>query len=147
MFAPNPPAVNSYLEAEVTLRDGTTTVWKFPRMDRMGYFERCRKERYRKWVQERVMRHGNPDPVMCEAAARFAARHAAGAENPACGVDLVRYWYRIPYPTQRGRGAATPTWQRHTIYTLDIDGAGRATPDASSGSDTEAEGAGGAPDT
>ena len=79
MFAPNAPTMNSYLEAEVTLGDGTTVVYAFPRMDRLGYAERYQKERYRKWVHERVMRSGNPDPAMCEAAARLAARRVAEA--------------------------------------------------------------------
>ena len=166
MFAPNAPMVNSYLEAEVTLDDGTTAVYAFPRMDQLGYAERYQKERYRKWVHERVMRGGSPDPAMCAAAARLAARRVAevggagtegagdsGAEAEVAGarvagrggagarggrrsVRLVRYWAEIPRPGTAGGNAE---WKRQVIYEGEVD--------AARGVVTTAGGAGGAAGT
>ena len=119
MFAPNPPMVNSYLEAEIAFDDGTDAIWVFPRMDRLGYFERYWKERYRKWAHERLMRFGRPDPMLCDAAARFAARQAARPGRRAQTVNLVRYWSDVPHPARRQAhlGTASAGWTRETIFT------------------------------
>src|SRR5690349_20480600 len=54
MFAPNPNHLNAHLEALITFRDGKQESWVFPRMDKMGYFDRYVNERYRKWSLDRV---------------------------------------------------------------------------------------------
>ena len=52
MFAPNPMKLNSYVEAEVSFRDGSRRIWSFPRMNEIGYVDRYFKERYRKFANE-----------------------------------------------------------------------------------------------
>src|SRR5688500_9758287 len=124
MFAPNPAMANVYLEAEVTFRDGSRTTWKFPRMEQLGYWERYRKERYRKWANERVASGGEgpADPTLCDAAARFAARQVERPDNPAVSVDLVRYRAEIPPPSrQQLAHPSAPEWERETIYTCRLD--------------------------
>jgi hypothetical protein len=132
MFAPDPPAYNGYLEAEVTLRDGRRVVWPFPRMRRLDLFQRYLKERYRKWGQERVWREGHPDPVIATAAARYIARQAAPPDNPARTVELVGYRTPIPRPSAKALARpwpAEPTgWTRQPFFTCDFDDAGHATP-------------------
>lgn len=124
MFAPNPAMSNVYLEAQVTLSDGSRATWKFPRMAELGYFDRYRMERYRKWGTERVWSAGNADPRVMEAAARFAARQVARQENPATAVELVRYRVQIASPK---RGQIRPhrdeprAWDRLVFYTLRLD--------------------------
>ena len=51
MFAPDPQSVNSYVKAVVISRDRRMQVWSFPRMEELGFEERFRKERYRKFAE------------------------------------------------------------------------------------------------
>jgi hypothetical protein len=132
MFAPNPAMHNAYVEAEVTFRDGSRTTWTFPRMDKLGYFERLRKERYRKWANERVVyMFSRPDPVLAEAAAKFVVRQlGTRPDNPPETVELVRYRAYIPPPGRRGlvRYDFEPTeWERQPILTCHFDAAGDVT--------------------
>ena len=123
MFAPNPGMSNVYLEAEVTLRDGSRATWKFPRMDELTYVQRYRLERYRKWGNERVWAGGNPDPVIAADAARFAARQVERAGNPAIKVELVRYRAQIPSPKRGGlapHDQPVPEWDRKVFFTLEV---------------------------
>src|SRR3712207_1254298 len=85
MFAPNPAMANVYLEAEVTFADGSRTTWRLQRMEQLSYWQRFRKERYRKWGNERLVTNadGTPNPLLCDAAARFAARQVERPANPA----------------------------------------------------------------
>ncbi len=50
-FAPNPKRTNSYIEAVVLTQSHQQKVWVFPRMEHLGYFERYREERYRKFAE------------------------------------------------------------------------------------------------
>lgn len=45
MFSPDPKRVNSYLEAIVIYKDGSSTLWSFPRMELLSPNERYAKER------------------------------------------------------------------------------------------------------
>ena len=120
MFAPNPAVSNNSLEAEITFRDGSREVWKFPRVSDMGYFERYRCERYRKWGNERVLAAGKPDPRVAGPAARFAARQVERPGTPVRAVDLARYRAQIPSP-KRGRwrpyNDPPPDWERQVFFT------------------------------
>jgi hypothetical protein len=50
-FAPYPKSAELYLKAVVTTADGKTQTYRFPRMDELSFFERYRKERYRKFEE------------------------------------------------------------------------------------------------
>jgi hypothetical protein len=50
-FAPNPKAVNSYIEAVAITQNHKQKVWVFPRMDLLSYSQRYREERYRKFAE------------------------------------------------------------------------------------------------
>ena len=50
LFAANPKSDNSYVEADVITRNRKKKVWAFPRMVKLGFGERYRKERYRKFA-------------------------------------------------------------------------------------------------
>lgn len=73
-FAPNPRAINSYIEAVAITQDHHQSVWAFPRMDQLSFGERYRKERYRKFAENlpeqrnAYLRHG-------------VAKHVAGLLN------------------------------------------------------------------
>jgi hypothetical protein len=130
MFAPNPVVANVYLEGEVTLADGSRVTWPFPRADRMGYFERYRRERFRKWGTQRVWAGGKVDPAVAQAAAAYAARQVARPENPARRVELVRYLAPIDLP----KGKPLPhyrdpprQYERLVFYTWTPDAGGTLT--------------------
>lgn len=50
-FAPDPKAINSYLEAVAITQNRKQKVWVFPRMEQLGYGARYREERYRKFAE------------------------------------------------------------------------------------------------
>jgi hypothetical protein len=95
MFAPDPLAIDVSVEADVMLRDGTWVTWPFPQMETLGYLERYRKERYRKW-RERVRLDAYA--LVWPDTARFVARRVSRPENRARLVQLVRRWEPIPRP-------------------------------------------------
>ncbi len=51
MFGPDPVKVNSYVKAVIISRDRHMQVWSFPKMEDLGFGERFRKERYRKFLE------------------------------------------------------------------------------------------------
>src|ERR1700689_2462600 len=51
MFSPLPKSANAYMEALVLYKDGSTTIWSFPRMEQLTLTEKYSKERYRKFVE------------------------------------------------------------------------------------------------
>jgi hypothetical protein len=96
MFAPNPSRDNTYIDAEITYRDGRKRIWSFPQMQELGYVERYMQERYRKFAAERLWVHKNA--ALCPDAARYIARLNADRSNPPATVKLVHYRYVIPWP-------------------------------------------------
>src|ERR1700741_918196 len=51
MFSPDPKRVNSYLEAIVIYKDGSSELWSFPRMELLSSNELYVKARYRKFEE------------------------------------------------------------------------------------------------
>lgn len=114
MFAPTPLALNVSVDARVRLADGSEVTWVFPRMERLGYLERYRKERYRKW-RERVRLDAYafiwPDT------ARWIARQVSRPGLPAQEVVLTRRWAAIPPPA----GPWLPPRLRDPVLTEQFD--------------------------
>jgi hypothetical protein len=109
MFA-RPPTTVDALEGQVRLADGTSVTWAWPRMEALGYLQRYRQERYRKYGERlRLPEHRAAWPD----AARFVARRVAGAGSRPQEVTLVRRWAPIPPPV----GPSLPPRLRHA--TLD----------------------------
>src|ERR1700731_1337925 len=46
MFSPLPKSANAYMEALVLYKDGSTTIWGFPRMEQLTLTQKYSKERY-----------------------------------------------------------------------------------------------------
>jgi hypothetical protein len=95
MFSPDPLAVNFNVEAHIYFQEGTIRIWEFPRMDKLGMWERYQKERFRKW-RERVRQdiYGS----VWDDTARYVARLHNNPGNPPKRVVLVRHWGPIPPP-------------------------------------------------
>jgi hypothetical protein len=96
MFAPDPIQINAYLEALITFRDGTHSTWTFPRMDKLGYFDRYIQERYRKWSSDYVRLDAYS--FIWADTARYIARRHNHPMNPPVEIKLKRYWMEIPPP-------------------------------------------------
>lgn len=96
MFAPEPDRRDQSIQAAITLADGRTLLYAFPRMSDLGYTERYRRERFRKLVE--VAGH---DFRVWPALARYAARRSVGdPHNPPVRVVLVKRFRDIPPPGQ-----------------------------------------------
>jgi hypothetical protein len=70
MFAPDPPAVNSYIKTVVISHDRHMHVWSFPRMEELSFGERYREDRYRKFSE--VLPAPQMAPLWPDVAARVA---------------------------------------------------------------------------
>lgn len=107
MFSPNPRTVNIRVGALVTYEDGSEQPFDFPQMDRLGFFERYRRERYRKWVNDNMRLDKNP-ALWKPAAEWVAGLHGRGSARVA-RVRLIRRWWDIPPPEATGPlGRITP---------------------------------------
>jgi hypothetical protein len=97
MFAPDPSSLDIWLDAEVTMADGTIKTVPYPRMSQMSIPVKYFHERYRKYV-ERL--NGEEYSYKWPAFARWMARRAwTDPKNPPKEARLRRHWRDIrPYP-------------------------------------------------
>ena len=86
MFCPNPRTYSMHPYAIVTFKDGTTTYYEFPRLEKMSQWDAMLRERLRKhyddilpWFEFRMFR-----PYV----ARYVARGVYDASNPPIQVSL-----------------------------------------------------------
>jgi hypothetical protein len=115
MFAPNPLSINTYLVAEVTLKDGSVVIWPFPRMEFLGFFEKYYQERWRKWAADNVRLDKNS--ALWPDAARYVARLHARLPSPPAQVKLIRHWADIPPPA---RAQQKDEWKSFTFFTYEV---------------------------
>ena len=113
MFAPDPERVNSFVHAEITMRDGSTRLWSLGRMNEIGYVDRYFKERYRKFSTEylRIDEYS----ALWPDAARYIARANRSPSNPPVAVRLVRSWSEINPPGPNGEYQPAP-WKQYTYF-------------------------------
>ncbi len=98
MFAPTPPNINSYIQAAVIYKDGRTQIWKFPRMEQLGLFERYYRERYRKF--EENLRQDANSALWPDVARHIARLNNNDVSNPPAIVVLVDTGPRFRRPRQ-----------------------------------------------
>jgi hypothetical protein len=113
-FAPNPKSANAYIEAAVITQDRHQFLWAFPRMEQLGYFERYRKERYRKFAEVLPLQRNamlwpvvaqriggffkNPaDPPQSVVLIQFSAPIQPGLEHGPLLVPKPRIFYEYEY--------------------------------------------------
>jgi hypothetical protein len=116
MFSPQPKAGNSYLEALILYKDGSTKIWSFPRMEQLTLTEKYSKERYRKFV-ETLLDNKNADlwPDVARYVARLPETQAAG---PPQKVMLVAKWSDI---VRQPDGTFTRApWDENVFYSYDV---------------------------
>ncbi len=117
VFTPYVTTNNTIVTGTVTLRDGTTAVWVFPRIEKLGLLERAQRERYRKWWHDNLLhdryRSIRPD------AARFVARQFTNPSNPPVLVSLQSHTQPIPPPPGEPTGkkqTAKPEQKTFYVY-------------------------------
>jgi hypothetical protein len=88
--------INDYLTANVTYQDGSSKVWEFPRLEKMGYFDKLIHERWRTFANEYL--RDDAQAGLWPDAARHIARLNNRSGNPPVHVALVRNWSDIPPP-------------------------------------------------
>lgn len=88
MFAPNPRSAEQYLKAIVVTQKGETTIYSLPRMEDLSFFDRYRKERYRRLTES----------VLCNICGglwpdieREVARRSMNPADPPVRVTLIKY--------------------------------------------------------
>lgn len=120
VFAPTIRMENFHLLALVTFKDGTTTLWEFPRQDLLTGVAQMRAERFRKWANDRIRYHEysflQPD------AARYIARlHRTGvdATEPKT-VELTIFSIPIPAPTAVISKDAPAHTRHKTFFVYDV---------------------------
>ncbi len=93
LFAPDPIAANSYVDAQVVLENGDVRTWNFPRLESLDFTGRYSKARYRKftgWLYRENFAYAWPDT------ARYVASQFKDSVPPPRTVKLLRHWSRIP---------------------------------------------------
>jgi hypothetical protein len=116
MFAPVPKRLNAYIEASVILTDGQVQTWPFPRMEKLGYFERYRKERYNKFAEN--LREDAKSGLWPDAA-RYVARLYKNPSNPPKIIVFVRYWSEIRRAAWNGF-EIPEEWHQHVFFEYDV---------------------------
>lgn len=98
MFAPNPANIDFYGDAVVKYADGTQRVYTYPRMYKMGIFQKYMMERFRKYYER-----ANSDDykyLWASFAQRIAYLATTDPNNLPVEVDLRRHWLEIMPPGQ-----------------------------------------------
>lgn len=110
MFAPVPKRANTYIEATLVYRDGSTKTWTFPRMEQLPLRETLFKERYRKFAEN--LQADEFDELLPD-----AARHIARLNStPAKPVKTVILVQNASFNVPRADGAYVPEpWQSHVL--------------------------------
>ena len=89
VFSPGPRTTNPHLKALITYQDGTTRLWTYPRMERLDFFTKIPKERYRKFFDDNAAWN---IPVVWPDIAHYVARiNYFDADNPPILVSLIRF--------------------------------------------------------
>jgi hypothetical protein len=115
MFSPQPKATNSYMEALVLYKDGSTKIWSFPRMEQLTLTEKYSKERYRKFVETIL---DNKNAALWPDVARYVARLPEIRAGQPQKVMLVAKWSDI---VRQEDGTFTRAlWDEHVFYSYDV---------------------------
>jgi hypothetical protein len=115
MFSPQPKATNSYMEALVLYKNGSTKIWSFPRMEQLTLTGKYSKERYRKFVETIL---DNKNAALWPDVARYVARLPEIRADQPQKVMLVAKWSDI---VRQDDGTFTRApWDEHVFYSYDV---------------------------
>ncbi|MGA7622274.1 MAG: hypothetical protein WB630_23910 [Candidatus Acidiferrales bacterium] len=115
MFSPVPKVTNAYVEAVVLYKDGSTSLWSFPRMDLLSATEKYSQERYRKFAE--VLLDDRNSPLWPDVA-RYVARMPDICAHHPQKILLVVRWSDI-VAHDDGTFTRSP-WDAHVFYSYDV---------------------------
>jgi hypothetical protein len=115
MFSPMPKATNTYLQAVIIYKDGSTQMWDFPRMELLSLSEKYSKERYRKFVEILLdQRNAELRPDVARYVARLPGIRAKDPQK----ILLMVKWSNI-IPSGDGTYTRTPL-DEFVFYRYDV---------------------------
>jgi hypothetical protein len=115
MFSPMPKATNTYMEAVIIYKDGSTQMWDFPRMELLSLSEKYSKERYRKFVEILLdQRNAELRPDVARYVARLPGIRAKDPQK----ILLMVKWSNI-IPSGDGTYTRTPL-DEFVFYRYDV---------------------------
>lgn len=95
VFAPNLRRYNPHTTATITFADGSTTLYEFPRMEKMSLVARFCKEKWRKFDVDNMP--WSTAYMYHEDTARYVARQVNNdPANPPLQVALTVHWADVP---------------------------------------------------
>lgn len=93
-YAPNPWSSTMQLDADITFNDGTTAVWRYPRVEAMCGMERIIKDRYRRLLYKSLYQRKQLWPGF----SRYVARINDTSERHPVTVQLVKHTTPVLLP-------------------------------------------------
>lgn len=106
---------NVFFDAEVTFDDGSKSTWHYPRIEKMGFWDKIRNERFRKLANDNLNWHSNR--MLWPDFARYVARQSrdsAAGKRPVI-VNLVRHYQDIP-PPYHGQFLPLPPYESEVFF-------------------------------
>ncbi len=118
VFSPEIRKENYHLFALVDFKDGSMSVWEFPRQEEKTGIEQLRAHRFRKWSQDRVK--NNTFGLVLPDTARYVARLHNNTLNPPVAVTISMLASNIPEPRQGKQDPLPPHVNRTTLFTYKV---------------------------
>ena len=118
MFAPSPRKEDIYVDTIITFPDGHRDTRNLARMWTMGYFERYRKERHRKFFNDHI-RSDNQSQNWPQLATWLAKDTTESTGIRPTKIELYRHWRA----TEPGLLARTPIdvgWNQFKFFSYDV---------------------------
>ena len=98
MFCPDPASVDIWFDAEVVYQDGTSKIYKYPRMADLSIPEKYEKERYRKFYE----RINNPEfSRLWSVFGQYIAHLMDDPSNPPKIIRFRRHFQKVPPPGEK----------------------------------------------
>lgn len=116
MFSPDPRTVDVCVEVEWADRDGSRGAWMLTDMVSMGFVERWRKDRWRKYCNDHLRLDDERD--LWQPFAEYTVRRLRAQGRDPESVTLVRWWRPCEpeaHPRLRADVRRTP-WQSHRFH-------------------------------
>ena len=101
MFAPEPRKTNRHIFAIVTLKDQSSLIWDYPRMERLGVLQAMFKERYRKFGNDNIVQPCFK--MFLPDFARYIARLNNCPDNPPELISIYTSEEDIPPPNSQAK--------------------------------------------
>ncbi len=118
VFSPEIRKENYHLFALINFKDGSMSIWEFPRQESKTGIEQLRAHRFRKWSQDRVK--NNTFGLVMPDTARYLARVHNNKNNPPVSVTISMLSAKIPEPKKGKQDPLPPHAKPTTLFTYRV---------------------------